>query len=200
MNASDRFQLIKDQTVILWLTFGRKLDPENDGRHLALVQDYDEALRRVPNGKLIGLFRDAKRFDKRPTAFDMAKMWRPDTSKELDRVEPFRPNFREWLSDTAAMADFMYYHNKDRKCLLIAEVCDQAHMKSLGTRDPLEGMSSTQNCINLMYDWFCQVEISTTTSTEVARMVKLQKENRYDGVKDLTILTKLPNTSKTVTD
>jgi len=176
MNNDERRTLIQDQTVAMWRIYNRRLRPEESGTDLLVIQDYVTALERVPNKRIIEVFNRAKRLDRLPRPDQLAELWRPAQKSSLsgEKPEPFRPDFRRYLCDTAAFADKMYAQTGIRDYRVVADICDQADMQCHGAIQQLTQMQTTSECIGLMRDWAMRVSIPQTIIQEVMTQEKPQ--------------------------
>jgi len=168
MDVHEREQAIKEQTVLLWRIFSRRLKPDESGSDLMVVQDYIKALERVPNKNIADIFDRAKKMDSLPRPNQMAELWRPTKQAQSDeKYEPFRPDFREYLQDTAAMADKRFSDTDIQDYRTVAEICDQADMQCLGALQRITQIKTTQGCIDLIHDWAKNANVSQTIISEV---------------------------------
>ena len=155
MTDAERDNLIKEQTIAMWRCFNRRLDPDSSGTDQIVIQDYTTALERVPNRKLLDVFRKAKALEKLPRAAQMFNLYRPaDTeARSGEKTEIFRPDFREYLNGTASAATELFLKTGNKSYRIVSELCDQADMLSHGAVQRLTMLNSTKECIGLMKDW-----------------------------------------------
>ena len=179
MGEDKRSNYIRQQVAVIWRSFGRRLNLD-DPKDLAVADDYVKALERVPTKRLEYVIQLAKNLEKLPRARDMYNLWKPpESTGSPDRKQIFRPRFAEWLSDVAAMADYLFAQSKQTatEYRLMAEICGQAHLPAAGAVKRLAALSSTEACIDLMAKWFAQAGVSGDEVDYVLEQVAVQRDN-----------------------